>query len=350
MPQKGRVVAVALTSEEAEFEDVVRWIASVQHPTLTSPARDRIWRKVLCQSEMKPAPSRTQRTSLFLRPAWNWAAVLVALVLIFNSVGVVGAAQGSLPNESLYPVKRFSERVWFSVTPEDRRAGVALEFLMRRMEEVETLAWREEPIPQEVLDNMEYHLRWVEQASRQELISEEALERVAYHQRKLEQLLALYPDSTQLEFVLNTARRTQASLTGEPYVPYDPAEELPPEETLPEPEPTPVPTPPGYVPPVWRRIPPEITDKLESPGVALPDPTLAPPPEENPLPGEEDDEDGGNEDHVPPGQELIPPGQELTPPGQELIPPGQEDRDKPPPPGQEQTPPGQGQTPPGQNK
>ena len=312
--------------EERSVEGMARWLESVQHPTLTSRARERIWRMALERAEQKAAPARSRR-SLLLRPAW--VALPLALVLAFSSFGVILAAQDSLPTDPLYPVKRFSEQVWFSLTRESRRPAVALELALRRLEEVEQLTQQSQPVPADVLDNLETQLLLIEQASGSEWGQEQALAHLQRHIQVLEQQVALHPMNTGLLRALSASRRAQKVLSGEPSTPAVP------EDTV---------TTPGrdHNPPGQEQTPPGQEHTPPGQEQTPPGQEQTPPGQEQIPPGQEQTPPGP--EHTPPGQEQTPPGQGQTPPGQEQTPPGQEQT----PPGQEQTPPGQGQTPPGQ--
>jgi hypothetical protein len=345
---------------EAGLDDVVQVLESIEHPRLSSAARDRIWQAALEQAEALPAPQpaverrrparkqtawRPRRVAL--RPAL--VAIFLAIAMCFSSFGVTLAAQQTYPNDTLYPVKRLSEDVWFSLASESGRPRVAMELLIRRMEEVEHLARRQEPIPAHTLNEVETHLRWIEQAERSAW-EENTLERLDYHIRALEDLAAQYPDNAQLSLALSTCQRAYEDASGQPYVPQDTDKELPAEAEV-EPTVPPTPTPRRarqYDPPQWdRETPPASIEES---------------PQSNPTPQPDELEEGGGETdgtdegdgttpppteepppvEVPPDDDHVPPGQELTPPGQELTPPGQEDK--------ENTPPGQEHTPPGQDK
>jgi hypothetical protein len=359
---------------EAGLDDVVQVLESIEHPRLSSDARDRIWQAALERAGTVPAPAEERRRPARERATWQprrvalrpaLVAVFLAIAMCFSSFGVTLAAQETYPNDTLYPVKRLSEDVWFSLASESARPQVAMELLIRRVDEVEHLARRQEPIPAEILDEVDTHLRWIEQAERSTW-EEDTLERLDYHIRALEDLAAEYPDNAQLSLALTTCQRAYQTASGQPYTPDDTSiiEEMPAgsqiEPTVP-PTPTPRPTR-QFDPPQWDGDDPPVgieespqdnptpqPDELDNEGENTTDedggattPTDQPPTEEPPpteVPPTE----------VPPDDDHVPPGQELTPPGQELTPPGQEDKENTPP-GQELTPPGQERTPPGQDK
>ncbi|MGD1991717.1 MAG: hypothetical protein PVI59_00860 [Anaerolineae bacterium] len=341
---------------EAGLSDVVQLLRSIEHAQLRSEARVRIWQTALERAEAIPVspPAPNLRRPAGPQPAWRlrrvalrpaWIAIFLAIAMCFSSFSVTLAAQQTYPNDTLYPVKRLSEDVWFSLAPQSARPRVALELLIRRVEEVEYLAQQQEQIPAPVLDQVDIHLRWIEQAERSTW-EEDALERLDYHIRALEELAAQYPENPQLGFALASCQRAYQSVSGQPYAPDASSDQVSPAEAEAE---SPAAPAPGrvwagnYDPPQWARE--ELPVGIEE------GPQSSPPPEQGEA-GEEGEaispseqpppDEPANDDHVPPGQELTPPGQELTPPGQE-------DKENTPP-GQEHTPPGQERTPPGQRR
>ncbi|MFN3928108.1 MAG: hypothetical protein ACK4OK_00530 [Thermoflexus sp.] len=76
---------------------------------------------------------------------FRWAGVLIfVLGLILAALGVVGAAEASLPDEPLYPVKRAVESLFATLMPPEERA---LWLAERRWEEFETAATRGRWLP-----------------------------------------------------------------------------------------------------------------------------------------------------------------------------------------------------------
>jgi hypothetical protein len=92
------------------------------------------------------------------RPAFQWvAALLIFLVFFSASGGVVSAAQGSIPGEDLYQVKRFSEQVVYDLTQHDgRKIEISRHYADRRLMEVEALITRSDyALAQETLLDFE---------------------------------------------------------------------------------------------------------------------------------------------------------------------------------------------------
>lgn len=118
-----------------------------QGVTLSTPERERLERVVMGYAEMKPI--RAPERSLF---AWNrfglmlgrvrLAGVYALLALVFLSGSVSYAAEGSLPGDTLYPVKvSINEelRTAFALTPFARATWTAAR-AERRLEEAVALA------------------------------------------------------------------------------------------------------------------------------------------------------------------------------------------------------------------
>lgn len=77
---------------------------------------------------------------LFRRPALALASLLLALAMIASSAGVVYAAEGSLPGDSLYPVKVGVEQARLHLTfSEAWRLELLRHYAERRQNEVERL-------------------------------------------------------------------------------------------------------------------------------------------------------------------------------------------------------------------
>lgn len=75
------------------------------------------------------------------RMGMRWAGVFTAAVMLFSSTGgLVSAAQGSLPGEFLYPVKRASEQVVEGMTLDElQRVELNSRFTGRRLDEAAAL-------------------------------------------------------------------------------------------------------------------------------------------------------------------------------------------------------------------
>lgn len=87
-------------------------------------------------------------------------AVILAVVLLFGgSAATVYAAQGSLPDQALYPVKTWSEDVLQSVTSsQQNRLNLLLDFSDRRLAEMTALQDAGIPIPSQVTDRFQQEL------------------------------------------------------------------------------------------------------------------------------------------------------------------------------------------------
>jgi hypothetical protein len=109
-----------------------------------------------------PQPGRTG-ISWFrqLRPGLSLAlAILLAVVIAFGAMaGTVAAAQNSLPNESLYPLKTLSENVLLALTPSaGARLTLTLDLIDRRLAEIAALQASGSPIPEGVVNRLDGEL------------------------------------------------------------------------------------------------------------------------------------------------------------------------------------------------
>ena len=86
------------------------------------------------------------------------AAVLAAILLLATATTVY-AAQGSLPDEPLYPVKTLSEDALLALTPSSRaQLSLTLAYTDRRLAEMTALQSRGLPIPAKLLDRYQGEL------------------------------------------------------------------------------------------------------------------------------------------------------------------------------------------------
>ena len=114
---------------------------SVRQPHSRQAPRFSLFRPV------SPASRRTLAMS-FLR-----AAGLALLILFGGGTLTVYASQGSLPGQSLYPLKTLSEDTLLSLTSSpEKRVDLNLEFADRRLTEMAELQAAGHPIPQQVAD------------------------------------------------------------------------------------------------------------------------------------------------------------------------------------------------------
>ena len=91
----------------------------------------------------QPAPPTRRRLLSAWTPAYQLAAVLLALVLLVGSFGVAQASNNSLPGDPLYGVKRGIERAALVVSPSaEGDAEILLRHAERRLAEVEELVRR----------------------------------------------------------------------------------------------------------------------------------------------------------------------------------------------------------------
>lgn len=91
-------------------------------------------------------------------PVWNglMAAILAVVVFFGGTAATVFAAQGSLPDEALYPLKTLSEDARLSLTSSTQgQLNLALEFSDRRLAEIAALQAAGKPIPQNVTDRFQ---------------------------------------------------------------------------------------------------------------------------------------------------------------------------------------------------
>ena len=135
------------------------------------PARDLQQRligreKFLSQAKnMQPrrTPTRTSksRVGALLRKSWlpRLAAILAVVLFALSSIGgTVYAAQSSLPDDLLYPVKTLTEDIQIGLESDpEERLDLYATFANRRLEEIEAQIQAGEEISPKVLARLEKH-------------------------------------------------------------------------------------------------------------------------------------------------------------------------------------------------
>ena len=78
--------------------------------------------------------------SKIFRPAFAIAFSVIVLVTSLGTIGVMNAAQNSLPGDLLYPVKTVLEKTQFTFTTDDAsRTKLSIKFATQRMDEFNQL-------------------------------------------------------------------------------------------------------------------------------------------------------------------------------------------------------------------
>jgi len=103
-------------------------------------------------SKLKKKESRSMLTTL--------ASIIVALTLAFGGAGAtVYAAQDSLPNDFLYPVKTLSEDLQLALINDDLdELNMLQSFTQRRWGEINALLNKGEVVPPETITRLEYQI------------------------------------------------------------------------------------------------------------------------------------------------------------------------------------------------
>lgn len=111
--------------------ELARRLEAVRRPEL----RPEVLTTGLVHVQERLAGRRTGPRRRLWQVAWALAVFLLALIL--GTAGLALAAEGSLPGEPLYPIKRGSEqlRLALTTTP-DSRSALLLSFAERRLDEV----------------------------------------------------------------------------------------------------------------------------------------------------------------------------------------------------------------------
>jgi hypothetical protein len=169
--RRGESIEVCLQDYPAEAEELEPLLIAAMYtrstfrsPSLTPEARQAIQRKLhLAVAARQPAQRRTP-VGWFGPFVMRFALALVVALLSLG--GGVAAAQSSLPDSPLYPLKRASESVRLRLASSaTQRATLHLDFAAARSAEILTLASGEQKtINSGLVDDLdrEYQLAWAE--------------------------------------------------------------------------------------------------------------------------------------------------------------------------------------------
>lgn len=119
-------------------------------------------------------------------------ALMITIGLIFGGWGTVYAAQDSLPNDFLYPVKLAAENVRITFTANaETKVALLTTYTGSRIDEAATLASQGEPIPEELPTLMDEQLDelFTLTASLDDAATQEALEGIQRHLRDQDQVM-----------------------------------------------------------------------------------------------------------------------------------------------------------------
>jgi hypothetical protein len=121
---------------------------------LAAAARSQTDRKMVAPGSRVPLGTRVRFSILN-----TLVAAVLAIILLLGTASTVYAAQGSLPDEALYPLKTFSEDALLALTPSSQaQLSLTLEFTDRRLAEMAALQSRGVPIPSKVVDRYQNEL------------------------------------------------------------------------------------------------------------------------------------------------------------------------------------------------
>jgi uncharacterized membrane protein YgcG len=150
---------VAAHPEFAELEDLLRAVSIVQElprPLLPQASKVAMRGEVLAKYRVSARPVRSARKSPVL-PRWFRAALaasLILAILLGGGAGLVRAADEALPGDSLYGVKRLTERIQLSFADSAARSVISYGIAEKRLAEITALAARNQPISDEFLTDV----------------------------------------------------------------------------------------------------------------------------------------------------------------------------------------------------
>ena len=205
-----RMTLEQFLAEHADLEAEIRpeletavWLVSRQEQVHTRPGFVPASKKRVLERIKQEASSQDAKHGFlgFLLPRFgvHWAPALVAAIIVLSSTGgLLSAAQGSMPGDQLYTVKRISEQVAAGITfNEMQRVELNSQYTGRRLDEAAALiTGGKYEAAEPALDAFE------QQGSR----TVELLEGVSNHQLKTKEALAAAVE----EDFLQQANRLQA--------------------------------------------------------------------------------------------------------------------------------------------
>jgi hypothetical protein len=293
-----------LTAEERNLAGKAR---AARPPDLPEVNVERIERRILVQFERQKQARRGAVPPALARLA---LALASAAVMLAAGAGVVAAAATSLPGETLYPIKRFTENIQLAIVPGPERPGVYADMAAARLTEVETLAARgavEPGVVQAMADTTEQAVAAAETLS--DGPKTRLLARLVDLSTRQQAALEVVRAKAQAPAQTDLAQAAQTLKRG-----HDRAESA-------------LSSAGGSLP---ASVEPAQSQPATAPPTATPDPAQLNPPRPSTASGQESPTArSGTQPAQPHGQDKTPPGQDKTPPGQDKTPPGHE---KTPPP------------------
>src|SRR5579859_888509 len=320
---------------EAELQTVMA-LRAARTLTLSPAASQRIearLRQQLASAPRAPQPAAAGRWQVSRNLRWG-AALSVIGSLLIASAGTAAAANGSVPGDLLYGVKRIDENAQIVVSPASARSLVYVDLAQRRLNEMTVLIQRGNPqagslnqLADDLTRETTQALAWVNSASddRQADILNTLVQETDQEQAVLSHVRSSAPPAARA----GLDRAIQASSQGHAQAVDRLARALSAHGQA------------HTATPTNTALSPTATATDTTTATATVSATMTPTPTSTPTPTESPEDT-----HVPPGQTHVPPGQTRVPPGQTHRPPDKTQE----PPGQTQIPPGQTNVPPGQTK
>lgn len=165
--RKGETVEECLArypEHEGELRPLLKLSASLRLSQKASPQlRASARYKLLAAIEAKkPRPPVALRA--WWRRGWVMAVTVVLLILVAGG-STVAAAQGSLPDQPLYPVKLATENIRISLTPSEMgKAKLNAQYAEKRLQEMDEIAQKDNPeLVEKLMKRIENHLSHVSQ-------------------------------------------------------------------------------------------------------------------------------------------------------------------------------------------
>lgn len=211
--QHGETVEACLARYPRHAARLKPLLGLAQKVRSTPPIAPRPWAQTTAWNTVRRRAADLRagkRRAASIHVSFGWLKPLAVVFAFLLAVGVSGgatafAAQDALPNETLYPVKLFTEDVHVWVTFDDSsKADILLDQSDERMDEVETLVSRGDRIPENVLsalkDRNEDALAILEDHPEETVLWDRALKQSESQERVLIDLWDVVQPEARVEY------------------------------------------------------------------------------------------------------------------------------------------------------
>ena len=141
-----------------DLENTTAQLEILHYGTLSPKARQRIWEKAMdraAAASPASAPRAPLLSSIFKAFSLQGLGAALVLLLALSAGGIYLTAPGVLPGSALYPAKRSLESTWLALAPEAQKPEIQLRLLDQRIREMDQLLEAQQPVPEELIRELE---------------------------------------------------------------------------------------------------------------------------------------------------------------------------------------------------